>query len=437
MRVLTVVNDLRPGGAQRVARNFALGYRAYGVESALYAYLGGGPLEQSLREAGVEVFIGAPGDGSHSDVQRRALAWLPDVVHIHRPGLPDKRTGPILHAAKTLRRAYTSAAVGVLETSVFGRVDYSTAAECIDIHLHLSKWCLWRWNCWARLQRPRPFGVVLPNLVMHEQYKVPTAAARVQFRDRHGIPQGALLFGRVGSPISSKWSTTVLDAFQKYAAGNAHAWLLLVGFPPEFRRTVAVMPDPIRRRVQFIDFIQGEAALSEAYAAMDVFLHASRIGESFGMVLAEALLCGTPIITLSTPCKDNSQLEVVGHEHGGFVVADVPGMVRAMRQLEDARLRSHYAALGAAAVRQRFAPGVLMPQAVAIARLAAEGLPQAEFRQRVLDIPGLVATASADEIRDLMRRCLGRYRVSDLALMHLVCNPLIYMAYLRLARRVA
>lgn len=429
MRILTIVKDLRAGGTQRVARNFALGYKAYGAESALLAYEMSGPLEGSLRQAGVAVFVGE----AHAGVGG-ALAWRPDAVHIHRPGLADRRTGALLQAVKSTKRMGTSAPVGVLETNVFGRVDYSAAAANIDIHLHLSKWCLWRWTRWAGLRRPRPFGVVLPNLVMHEEFSAVSAAARDEFRRRHGIPQSALLFGRIGAPDSAKWSLTLLDAFGEYAGDNPRAWLLLVGVPEDIRHAVQLLPPAIRERIKVLDFIRDDAALSAAYAAMDVFLHASRIGESFGMVLAEALLCAVPVVALSTPCKDNSQLEVVGHEQGGLIVASTAGMVRAMRQLEDERLRAQYAALGATAIKQRYGPQALLPIALEIARLAAEGLPQAQFRQKVLEIPGLVATATGTEIRDLMQRCLGRYPLSDLALMRLVLNPLLYMAYLRLMR---
>ena len=61
---------------------------------------------------------------------------------------------------------------------------------------------------------------------------------------------------------------------------------------------------------------------------MDGFLHVSRIGESFGMVLCEAMLCGVPVVTLSTPLKDNSQLEVVGPRRGRAGGADAGGGAR-------------------------------------------------------------------------------------------------------------
>ena len=67
------------------------------------------------------------------------------------------------------------------------------------------------------------------------------------------------------------------------------------------------------------------------YSSLDCFLHAARIGESFGMVLAEAMLCGCPVVTASRPFKDNSQVEVVGHLKGGVVARSAKSLATALR----------------------------------------------------------------------------------------------------------
>jgi glycosyltransferase involved in cell wall biosynthesis len=437
MRILTIVSDLRPGGTQRVARNFAIGYRLAGVESALFAYRGGGALEGSLREGNVDVIIGAVGDVAQRDAFRAALAWKPDVIHIHREGPRDSRTGAMLRAARSSTRAGTSRRIGVLETNVFGRVDYSPDRHCIDVHLLLSKWCLWKWQQWGQSLRPAPFGVVLPNLVMHADFSPVSAAMRTEARRQYGIPENALLFGRIGSPNSSKWSAIILKAFSEYGRGNSAAWLLLVGVPDDVRSAVQALPMSLRRRVVLIDFLNGDDALRRAYTSMDVFLHASRIGESFGMVLAESLSCGTPIITLSTPAKDNSQLEIVGHEHGGLVVASLAGFVEAMGRLEDLALRQRYAVQGAARIAEAFGPATLVPRALEIAHLAAAGLSRLELARRVLAMPAICAEVSVEEIRSLMQNCIGQYPAGTPALLRLVSNPLVYRTYRALTRRTA
>jgi hypothetical protein len=75
--------------------------------------------------------------------------------------------------------------------------------------------------------------------------------------------------------------------------------------------------------------------MSNAYSAMDVFAHVADQGESFGLVLAETLLCQTPAVVMSTPWEDNSQGEVVGNMIGGLVATTRQGFLDAMQVLHD------------------------------------------------------------------------------------------------------
>jgi glycosyltransferase involved in cell wall biosynthesis len=435
MRILTIAHDLESGGLQRVARNFALGYRRFGVESAFLGYRGGGAFAQQLVDAHVEVFCGSSEDSLQRAALKHALDWQPDVIHIHRDGYGDARLSAMLLTAKASVRRGTTAPVGVVETNVFGRVDYSADRHCIDVHYLISRWCLWKWQRWSRTLSPRPIGIVMPNLVMNGEFSHRSAETRQEFRRARGIPENALVFGRVGSLFEPKWSVVIFAAFSTYAASHAEAWLLLVGLPAELRRAVAALPDDIRRRVVLVDFIHDDGALQDIYGSMDVFLHASRIGESFGMVLAEALLCGLPVITLSTPDKDNSQLEIVGHEAGGLVVADVAGMINAMRKLEKQELRRQYAAMGASEIIRRFGAETLIPAAIDIAQLVSEGLSRQQLRRRLLARPQVCSYVPDEDISALMQGCMGRYSLKTLALKNLVSNPYLYRAYRRVTRQ--
>jgi glycosyltransferase involved in cell wall biosynthesis len=79
------------------------------------------------------------------------------------------------------------------------------------------------------------------------------------------------------------------------------------------------------------DFLE----LLKIYCIMDVYIAASAIGESFGMVIAEAMSCGIPIVTISTPKRDNAQVELVDNNLTGFVVQ------RHKRLVADAVLQIH------------------------------------------------------------------------------------------------
>lgn len=423
MRILTIVSDLGFGGTQRTAQNYALAFLRAGHESAVLAWREAGPRERTLRDAGVELFVADAAGQARDAAVDGALAWAPDVVHVHRPGGTDPPTGAILRAA----RERLGARAVILETNIFARVDYSRDRRLIDVHCQLSRWCLWKWTKWSRAVRPRPIGVVVPNMVVPDDFGPIAPAERAAFRARHAIPADALVFTRVGSPLAGKWHPVVLDAFARFAAGEPRAWLVLVGCPPELRPRIAEMPADARRRVVDIPLLLGDAALRECYGSCDVFLHASAIGESFGLVLCEALLCGLPVITLSTPAKDNSQLEVVGHERGGLVVADGEAMVRAMCRLAaDPALRGRYAKEGAAWVAREFGPARVTDTLLRIIGHARSAASPADLRRALRADPSLVSSVTDREIRSLLRGAVGVPPLRQRVLMRVVHMAWLY-----------
>lgn len=431
MRILTVVPGLGFGGTERVAQNMAIAYRDCGNESAVLAIREGGPREEPLRRRGVGLFIGGPGPRAR-EALNEAAEWGPQIVHIHRPGGADAESANVLRYIK----ARAEGRVGILETSIFARVDYSADHNLIDVHAQISRWGLWKWRVWTRGQRPEPIGVLLPNLVNTDDFSPATPAQRQAFRAAHGIPMDAVVFGRIGSPGLVKWSPIIFDAFKRVGTTRPEAYLVLVGAPPEFKGRIAALPDSIRRRVINVPLIHGDANLRAAYSSFDVFLHAARIGESFGMVLCEAMLCGVPVVTLSTPAKDNGQIEVVGHERGGFVVTDVASMVDAMNRLaDDAPLRRILAAQGAAWVRDQYSAAALGPRLNKLARMVTDAPSREALRATMEADPELTTSISTMQIRELMAASIGSASLMDRVLMGIVMTPWIYRTYYHLTRR--
>jgi glycosyltransferase involved in cell wall biosynthesis len=94
------------------------------------------------------------------------------------------------------------------------------------------------------------------------------------------------------------------------------------------------------------------AGLVAAYQSCDIVLFPSRL-EGFGIVPAEALACGRPVVTTNASALP----EVVDHAQNGFLVArnDIAGYAEAVRQLgEDAALRHQFGAHGREKVTRTF-----------------------------------------------------------------------------------
>lgn len=403
MKVLTVVVDLSIGGTQRVAQNLSIGVAALGTEVAVLAYRGGGPRELALQAAGIQVF----------KTVEEARSWRPDLIHIHRGGYANNEETRIL-------RYLRERGGKVVETNVFSRFDWSEGGRLIDVHCNLSKWCAYKWNAWGGRLAHQKCSYILPNPVDAESITLLDDAARQNVRRELGIPSERFVFGRVGRPSIEKWSPTLVDAFETVAQQH-DVGLLLVGAPPKIiQRTKALSAD-LQSRIIILPPTSSDQRLSELFNAMDGFLHLAGIGESFGMVLCEAMLAGVPVVTLSTPLKDNSQLEVVGHKKGGLVALSEDAIPRAMTCLiKDTRLRKAIRTGGRAWVDSRFSINLVSRRALEIYNAVLSDT----------QVSGDDAPPDWQWIRGMLSTGIGTTDRRAFLGMKLVHNPSIYQAYL-------
>lgn len=422
MRILTLIDSLGPGGRERTAQNYVQGYVESGHETAVCAVVKGGPRRHHLLHAGAEVFVGGESEAEQREALEASIAWGPDVVHLHSEGPP----APQIARAVSYLRAQVPDRLPVIETSSFGKVDYRQRYACSDIHLLKGRWMLWKWTKWSRPFTPTPIGVVVPNTVDTDTF-VPAPPEGAAFRTRLGIPETAYVFGRVGQASIWKWSRLALDAFAQVASRHERAWLCLIGLPDELRPVLEAYPAEIRERVVELAFIDNDDELRACYNSFDVFLHASQIGESFGMVLAESMACGCPVITHSTPANDNSQVEVVGHRHGGLVVHTLRGMVEAMEVLmKDKALHATLGDQGRMRVVASYTLASVLPQLSRILELVTTCATHAELADAVAHDSALTSHVPDEAISALLKDVQDPPTVKQRMLTYLVHQPLAY-----------
>lgn len=124
--------------------------------------------------------------------------------------------------------------------------------------------------------------------------------ASLDLRATLGIPAQAFLLGHIGRLAPEKNLNFLGKALAKYLAENGEAYALVVGSGPLERRLKRIFTlAKVMDRVKFMGVLQGQQ-LNQAYAAMDLFAFASR-SETQGMVLAEAMAVGTPVIAVDAP----------------------------------------------------------------------------------------------------------------------------------------
>src|SRR5256885_396168 len=85
------------------------------------------------------------------------------------------------------------------------------------------------------------------------------------------------------------------------------------------------------------------AELGLTIASLDVVLHTSSVGESFGYGIAEPMNYGKPVIANSTPWQDQAQIELVRHGECGFI-ASTPGTIAdaILKLANDPELRARF-----------------------------------------------------------------------------------------------
>lgn len=247
----------------------------------------------------------------HPRAARRTLAAIeefrPDVVHIHEPGVPWvslaaslRATAPTVgtfHAWSDRDRAY-SLARPLLRRVALGldaRVAVSPAA--CSYHAH------------ALGLDERAF-VVIPNAV--------DVARFADAEPISGAMPPTLLF--VGRLERRKGLEQLIRALIILKSERPDVRLLVVGEGPERDRCQALIPARLRSDVVFLGRVEQDD-LPRFYKSADIFVSPALGGESFGIVLIEAMAAGTPVVASDIP---GYRAVLRDGLHGRLVPPDAP-----------------------------------------------------------------------------------------------------------------
>jgi phosphatidylinositol alpha-mannosyltransferase len=140
----------------------------------------------------------------------------------------------------------------------------------------------------------------------------------------------------------------LLRAFETLGAERPGLRLLIAG-PGDAGEALARVPAPLRDRVVMLGQVS-ETDKIRAYHSVDVFCAPNTGGESFGMVLAEAMAAGAPIVASDL---DAFRRVLRGGRAGElFANGDAADLARAAgRLLDDPERRASLSAAAASAVR--------------------------------------------------------------------------------------
>jgi phosphatidylinositol alpha-mannosyltransferase len=275
------------------------------------------------------------GPATHRKVKRWLMLGDFDVLHLHEPNAPSLSMlalniaeGPIVatfhtSTTKSLTLTVFQGILRPMHEKIVGRIAVSDLAR--------------RWQ----MEALGTDAVEIPNGVDVESF---ASAPRLDGYPRPG--KTVLFLGRYDEP--RKGMAVLLDALPSVVERIPDVQLLIVGRggEDELRDQAGELADHIRLLGQVDD-----AGKASAMRSADVYCAPNTGGESFGIVLVEAMAAGTPVVASDL---DAFRRVLCDGECGRLVpVDDSAALADALIEvLENDVLRERYAAAGSAAVRR-------------------------------------------------------------------------------------
>lgn len=325
MKIAMFTNTYLPhvGGVARSVKTLEDACRAHGHEVRVIAPEFDGQEESPdvLRVPAIQHF-----NGSDFSVQLPVPNVIrdyiqdfgPDLIHSHHPFLlgdaalreARKMQIPIVFTHHTLYERYTHYVP--LDSPALKRVAIQLATE----YCNLCDEVIAPSGSIARLLRER--GVTSPILVVPTGIDIRFFAAGNgrQFRKTHGIPQDAKVIGHIGRLAKEKNLIFLAESIANCLKQDPKAVFLLGGDGDDRDEILATLRHGAgRHQIHAVGKLTGQN-LADAYAAMDCFVFASQT-ETQGLVLAEAMAAGKPVVALDGP----GVREIVSDGENGLLLA--------------------------------------------------------------------------------------------------------------------
>jgi glycosyltransferase involved in cell wall biosynthesis len=191
---------------------------------------------------------------------------------------------------------------------------------------------------------------------------VPDPGARQPWAERFSIAPDEMILSTVSYLRPFKNPQVLIAACQELAKRSVPFRLLVAGdgdMLPDLKALAERLG--VADRVHWLGNIADPKTLLQA---SDVFLLAS-VGEAFGLVLAEAMACGVPVVG----SRSGSIVEVVEDGSTGVLPTPLDGIAFAEavdRLRRDVPLRKEMAARAAARVREHFTVSILVDKTLDI-----------------------------------------------------------------------
>jgi phosphatidyl-myo-inositol alpha-mannosyltransferase len=310
----------------------------------------------------------------------RVRRWLQagkfDVLHVHEPLTPSlsmlavwAARGPVVatfHTAMTRSRAMAAAqsALQLVLERITARIAVSALARKVQVE-HLGGG-----------------AVEIPNGVAIHRYA--TARPLPGWPGGCGPGYGGAIgfLGRFNEP--RKGFATLRDTFVAIAPHRPGLRLLVAG-PGDVGQALSGVPAELAERIVFLGRVS-EQDKARMLRSVDLYVAPNTGGESFGMILTEAMAAGTPVVATDL----DAFRRVLDGAGGLFGLGDPRALAAVLeRLLDDAQARAELAARGARVVAVYDWP-VVASRVVEVYASAIEATGGRVVDEEIGEAPGVV-----------------------------------------------
>lgn len=301
MKIVFLVRALDIGGAETQLTALATGLKAAGHTVAVAVFYAGGPLEASLRRAGIAVLaLDKHGRWDLIGFARRLIRALrkaqPDVVHgylvgpnvlsvLAKPFLPGARIVWGVRASNMELQRYDWLARAMFRLSCrlarFADLIITNSVAGRDYHV----------TCGFPTEKIR----VIANGIDIDRFR-PDPGARRRQRTAWGVADEDKLIGLVARLDPMKDHATFLRAARMLLDGRTDVRFVCVGDGPQAYRSELQAQAADLGLGGRVVWDAGGADVAAVYNALDVLSSSSAFGEGFSNAIAEAMACGTPCV---------------------------------------------------------------------------------------------------------------------------------------------
>jgi phosphatidylinositol alpha-mannosyltransferase len=273
--------------------------------------------------------------GTGAKVRRTLQGGAFDVVHVHEPLVPLVSTSAVRASDCRVVGTFHAAGEGRALVYRLANIFYSDVHRRLDHLIAVSESA----RSLASSYFPGDYELI-PNGIDIDRFKV--AAVRKEERWRASGP--VVLF--VGRNEKRKGLAVLLRAVPILMEEVPDCRLVLVGEGLKEAVVLRGFDASLRGQISVVGYV-GNEELPAYYGAADIFCAPALGGESFGIVLLEAMACGTPVVASDI----QGYRDVLEQTGGGrlFGAGDAESLARALAMLlKDDGLRGELSRKGRA-----------------------------------------------------------------------------------------